>query len=89
MIFKALPLGLKGNLYRSVMPFGNYNSDGTLIERYQSAGIDKVVVLAEKAEIVAQTGRNLIEIYTELALDVEHLPIQDFGRCSTSSASSV
>jgi protein-tyrosine phosphatase len=79
MNFTALPLGLKGKLYRSVMPFGEYNSDGTLIERYQSAGIDKVVVLAEQAEIVVQTGRNLIEIYAELALNVEHLPIQDFG----------
>ena len=79
MIFNALPLGLKGQLYRSVMPFGAYDSDGTLIKRYQSAGIDKVVVLAEQAEIVAQTGRTLNELYVGLALEIEHLPIQDFG----------
>jgi protein-tyrosine phosphatase len=79
MIFNALPLGLPGKLYRSVMPFGDYDPEGTLIERYQSVGIDTVVVLVEQAEIVARTGRNLIEMYAELALDVEHLPIEDFG----------
>ena len=40
MIFTGLPFGLNGKVYRSVMPFGDYDREGTLIERYQKVGID-------------------------------------------------
>ena len=79
MIFTGLPFGFNGKVYRSVMPFGDYDREGTLIERYQKVGIDIVVVLAESAEILAQTRRDLIRIYQELKMDVLHLPIMDFS----------
>ena len=79
MIFTGLPFSLNGKVYRSVMPFGAYDQEGTLIERYQKVGIDIVVVLAEDAELLAQTGRDLIEIYQNIGLDVLHMPIMDFS----------
>jgi len=74
-----LPFGLDGKIYRSAMPYGKYDPQGTLIDRYQQMAIDTVVVLAEQAEILAQTGRNLSGLYRELGLDVIHFPIMDFG----------
>lgn len=79
MKFTELPFGLHGKIYRSAMPFGIYDPEGLLIERYQQAGIDTVVVLAEKAEILAQSGRNLSALYGDLGLHVIDLPIEDFG----------
>jgi protein-tyrosine phosphatase len=79
MKFSELPFGLNGKIYRSAMPFGNYDPEGLLIKRYQQAGIDTIVVLAEEAEILAQSGRNLSAVYEKLGLNVIHLPIEDFG----------
>jgi len=79
MIFSSLPFSYEGKFYRSVMPYGDYDPDGRLIKRYQKAGINKVIVLAEDAEIFAQTGRNLFKIYQDHGIQAEHLPIRDFG----------
>ena len=79
MNFTELPLGLSGKVYRSVMPFGAYDREGKLIQRYQQVGIETVIVLAEEREIIAQTGRNLINFYKELGLNVDYAPIIDFG----------
>lgn len=79
MKFNELPFGLNGKIYRSAMPYGAYDPQGLLIGRYQQAGIDTVVVLAEEAEILAQSGRDLLSLYKELGLEVRHLPIMDFS----------
>jgi protein-tyrosine phosphatase len=79
MRFTELPFGLNGKIYRSAMPFGYYDPEGLLIKRYQQVGIDTVVVLAEAAEILAQSGRELSALYGNLELNILHLPIMDFG----------
>ncbi len=79
MKLTELPLGLVGKIFRSAMPFGGYDPDGLLIERYKEAGIGTVVVLAEAAEILAKSGRDLLALYEKLGMTIIHLPIEDFG----------
>ena len=73
-----LPLGLPGNIYRSPMPFGPYDSAGIIFEAYKSHHVAVVVVLAEDDECLQKAKRNLPAFYTREGLDVIHCPIRDF-----------
>lgn len=73
-----LPFHLPGRIYRSAMPFGAFDLDGTLFQAYQAAGITGVVVLAEAQECLEKTGRDLLAFYHQHGLEVIHCPILDY-----------
>ncbi len=75
-----LPYGLAGKIYRSPLPFSPlFNPRGDLLEAFRQANVDRVVVLAEKAEMIDLTGRDMIKIYQELGIKVIEMPVVDFS----------
>lgn len=73
-----LPFRLPGRIYRSAMPFGAFDPDGTLFQAYQAAGITGVVVLAEAQECLEKTGKDLLAFYRQQGLEVIYCPILDY-----------
>jgi len=75
-----LPFGLKGQIYRSSMPFRPmFDPDKHILGAYLDAGIELVVMLAEDAEVKELTGRDLKETYRQHGMSVIHAPIRDFS----------
>jgi protein-tyrosine phosphatase len=74
-----LPFGLPGRIYRGRMPFSAKDPQGEIFPRMQALGISTVVVLAERDEYLARSGRDLPAFYAENGLEVLHLPIPDFS----------
>jgi len=73
-----IPLGLKGSVYRSPMPFAAFDYGKTTLSEYQEAGINTVVMLTEKGEDLLRSGRNLAQTYAENQIETIHYPIEDF-----------
>jgi protein-tyrosine phosphatase len=61
------------------MPFGDYDKDGALFDELRKQDIAVVVVLAEDAEYLEQTQRNLLALYSTQGFQVIHLPIPNYG----------
>ncbi len=74
-----LPFGLPGQVYRSPMPFANFDHNQTTLKEYQEAGVNAVVMLVSDDEGLARAGRDLRETYVEAGIEVIHLPIVDFA----------
>lgn len=79
MTFTKFPLGLPGRIFGSPMPFGIYDTDGELFSELKRQDISVVVVLAEHAEYLEQTQRDLPEFYSTQGFQVIHLPIPNYG----------
>ncbi|MBI2332226.1 MAG: dual specificity protein phosphatase family protein [Chloroflexi bacterium] len=74
-----IPLGTPGQVYRSPMPFSQFDTGGKAFKEYQDAGIQVVVMLTPDAEAMEQSGRDLRKFYDSAGLQVIHLPIADFS----------
>jgi protein-tyrosine phosphatase len=74
-----LPLGLSGRVFRSPMPFGDYDPDENLFPEFVKYKISCVVLLASDEECIRNTGINLRELYTQVGMKVIHLPIRDYS----------
>ena len=74
-----IPFELAGSVYRSPMPFGDYDGRGTLIDRIERARIDVVVPLASSEECIAKSGRDLHSLYKEKGLEVLRFAVADYG----------
>ncbi|MBT3270326.1 hypothetical protein HN371_24500 [Candidatus Poribacteria bacterium] len=74
-----LPFGLAGSVFRSPMPFGPYDPDGSLLDLYQQHDISAVALLASDDECERKAGRNLRLLYSARGLAVTHVPIEDYG----------
>jgi protein-tyrosine phosphatase len=61
------------------MPFGDYDKEGALFDELKRQDIAVVVVLAEDAEYLEQTQRNLPALYSTQGFQVIHLPIPNYG----------
>jgi protein-tyrosine phosphatase len=72
-----LPFGLNGRLYRGAMPYSLFDPRGAVLDAAGRAGVDVVVLLAEAAECVAQTDRDLVALYEARGWTVIHAPIVD------------
>jgi len=58
-----LPLGLPGRIFRSPMPYGDFDPEGRALEAFQKHHISVVVLLAEEDEILKKTDRDLKTLY--------------------------
>jgi protein-tyrosine phosphatase len=74
-----LPFHLPGRVYRSPMPFHPQDSRGELFRSYQQAGVQAVVLLLPRDEVLRKTDRDLVEFYRREGLQVIEMPIQDFS----------
>ena len=73
-----IPYGLPGQIYRSPMPFGDFDYGHTTLEEFRQAGIDTVVMLTTSEENLVRAGRDLGAMYESEGVGVIHLPIVDF-----------
>jgi protein-tyrosine phosphatase len=78
MELTLLPLGLPGNIYRSPMPFGQYDRTGVLYQAFWKQEIQTVVLLVPDAECWIYTGMDLRARYLRDGLNVIHLPMKDY-----------
>lgn len=74
-----LPFNLQGNIFRSSMPFGNYDPSGENFREFKQKKIKVIVLLAEDKECEQKAGRNLRLFYLHEGFQVIHFPIPDFG----------
>lgn len=75
----ALPFGFAGQVYRSPMPFCDYDSRGNMLAAYHQVGISVVVLLASDEECLEESRRDLRQEYRKLGYQVIYLPIQDYA----------
>jgi len=78
-LLTQLPFGFTGQVYRSPMPFGPFDPDDEVLELYQKADIEVVVMLVSIEEAWEKTGIDLHCLYREHGLQVIYLPIPDFA----------
>jgi len=79
MLLTELPYHLPGRIFRSPMPFSVYDPQGESLLEFKREKGSLVVLLAEEAECIERTGRNLKSLYDQEGLHVIHFPIPDFG----------
>jgi protein-tyrosine phosphatase len=78
MALTELPLNLPGRLFRSPMPFSEFDPAGLVFDHFKLNAVSLVVVLAERQECLSVARCDLIEIYRREGMDVIHLPMRDF-----------
>ncbi|MCG8571633.1 MAG: dual specificity protein phosphatase family protein [Spirochaetes bacterium] len=75
-----IPTGLPGHLYRSALPFSQYDPEGLILKQYLQANIKNVIVLVEKKEAFNYTqSRNILQIYQDNWITPIHFPIPNYG----------
>ncbi len=77
MPLTALPFGLPGRIFRSPMPFGQYDLHGEVYDRFCEEQIAVIVLLASDEECLHKTGCNLRAMYQKAGFQVLYLPIPD------------
>jgi protein-tyrosine phosphatase len=75
---EQIPLGIKGQLFVSPMPFGPYDTGNGLLKLYKKHHIEFVVVLVTDSELEKKVRRDLLEIYRKNNIQVIRLPIADY-----------
>ena len=73
-----LPFSLPGRIYRSPMPFSQYDHFDAWTA-FQDHDVQLVVLLTEQQEYLVYAKRDLPDLYRSQGLDVLHLPVPDFG----------
>ena len=73
-----LPLSFPGRVFRSPMPFGQYDLHGEVYDQFHEAQIGVIVLLASDEECLHRTGCNLRALYLKEGFQVLYLPISDF-----------
>ena len=79
MSLTELPFNLQGNIFRSPMPFGDYDRSGETFQEFKQKKIKVIVLLAQDEECKQKAGRNLRELYKQGGFRVIHFPILDRG----------
>ena len=79
MEFTEIPFNLAGSVYRSAMPYGEFDPRGEVFQAYLDHAVSSVVVLVQDENIVEESGRDLLQWYAQKGWRVLHLPIRDYG----------
>lgn len=74
-----LPLGLQGRIFRSPMPFGDFDPQGSALNDFKKQEVSVVVVLSGDEECVRKARRDLRTLYALEGFNVIHVPILDFA----------
>ena len=73
-----LPFSLPGRIYRSPMPFSQFDRFDAW-SAYQDHDIKMIVLLTEQQEYLVYAGKDLPDFYQSQGLEVMHIPVPDFG----------
>lgn len=74
-----LSLGLQGRIFRSPMPFGDFDPRGSALDAFKKQKVSVVVLLVGDEECVRKAGRDLRALYRKEGFRVIHVPIVDFA----------
>jgi protein-tyrosine phosphatase len=74
-----LPFGFPGRVFRSPMPFGQYDLHGEVYDRFCEEQIAVIVLLASDEECLHKSGCHLRALYLKEGFQVLYLPIPDFS----------
>lgn len=77
-LLTKIPFGLKGEAFRSPMPFSAFDPKGTLMADFQLHQLSIIVVLNSREECNFRAGLDLFKKYEEDSLQIIHCPITDF-----------
>lgn len=79
-LMNELPFQLPGKIFRSVMPGSRmFDPEDKVMDLYQQAGIEVVVVLNPELDIREHAVRDLRERYEQAGLTQLHAPVADFS----------
>lgn len=76
---QKINIGAAGKLYRSAMPYSQFDPLGELIKKYHYNNIDYIILLTDKDEYKKISGRDLKYEYRRDGFEVIHYPMVDFG----------
>lgn len=76
--FVEIPIGQKGRLYVSPMPFGRYDTFNEILDLYKRHRIHKVIVLVTDEEIEKKARKNPLTQYRRLGIETIRFPFKDF-----------
>ena len=79
MYLTELPFHLRGRVFRSVMPFGDFDPEGEALTEFKRENVSVIVLLAEEEEYLMRAGQDLKALYVKKGFDIIHLPIPDFS----------
>jgi len=79
MSLTELPFSLPGRIFRSPMPFGDFDPDGKSFLAFKEEKVSVIVLLVDEEESLRKTGLNLKALYEGQGFQVIHLPIRDFS----------
>lgn len=74
-----LPFGFPGRVFRSPMPYGQYDPDGSTLVELKDIGVSVVVLLASDEECMEKAGQNLRELYRQQGFEVIYQPVKDYS----------
>lgn len=74
-----LPYGFAGKIFRSPMPFGFYDLQGSLLRQYANQHIASIVMLLSDHDSKQISGFDLRQHYLDHDFKVIQLPIPDYG----------
>ncbi len=84
-----LPFLLKGKIFRSPMPFGTYDPEGTVLQECFENDISVIVPLASVGECIEKAGRDLHWLYKDEGFVVVALPVEDYAAPKVEALSGV
>ncbi|MDA0991428.1 MAG: hypothetical protein O3A51_11840 [Verrucomicrobia bacterium] len=76
-VFAEIPLGCRGKLYVSPMPYGPYDRFNRLLKIYRGHGVRRVAMLVSADEAARKSRRDLFTLYAAAGIGVIHYPIAD------------
>jgi len=74
-----LPFNLPGNVYRTPMPFGEFDYGKTTISEMNQLHVSRAFTLVQEFEWHTRANCNLPEEYKTNGIMMEHFPVVDFG----------
>ena len=74
-----LPFNLKGEIYRTTMPFGLYDPEGEVFQFFKDKNISLILILTEEKEWLEYTKQDLKNLYLNNNFEVLHFPISDYN----------
>ncbi len=75
-----IPFNLKGQLYRSPMPFSKtWDSKESILDEYRQFNISMVIVLVTSEEIESKATKDIFFEYQNAGMETVHLPILNFS----------
>lgn len=76
-VFRHIPLGTKGKLYASPMPYGAYDKGSRLLKIYSQCHVGHVLMVLTEEEIEKKARRDIRKLYRKNDITFSQFSIKD------------